>query len=269
MGMVGDLQKLHEKYSARGLRVVAVSDEPTEDVAKTMRAKGATFWIGIDGDQKTLRAYSTRGTRPLPQFYLVDVEGKVVHSKRPTEAQIEALLEKVMIPELGRKLHTELDAARAFYERDVLGRAWLETTRTAASKTEQVATDTAFLRKKIKRYAAWQRARIEAAITEKRLDSAMAELVVFEARFAGLDDAAWAEAQIKTLAKSEGVQAQRFAWGKLRKALAKEVKGASTPGGLSKGARKSVAFAYAKIVTKHADSTAAKIAQQRIDALAR
>lgn len=227
-----------------------------------MEGKGARYWIGIDNEQVTMQRYAGEGSLAIPRYYLVDVDGVVVSSELPDEEQIEALLKRVFEPALGRDLHQELVSAREQYERGAAGAAWKAAGLLVESEDETLAADAAFLRSKVERYLAWQKERIERALKQSERAAAMGELLVFEVRFAGMDAATWATEQIKTLTKHADIHAQRFAWNKLRKALAKEAKGAK-----SRGARSSLVYAYKKIIKSHAGSVAASIAQERIRAL--
>jgi hypothetical protein len=171
-------------------------------------------------------------------------------------------LQRVFEPALGRTLHAGLADASADYERGAAGAAWLAAEKALAAPDEALAKDAAYLREKVEKYSAWQRERIERALAEQKWPDAMGDLLVFETRFEGMDCAAWAKARIAALAKEPDIHSDRFAWDKLRKALAKEMKGAD-----SASARKSAVFAYSAIVKAHASSPAARIASERIRAL--
>ena len=227
-----------------------------------MEGKGAGYWIGIDSDQVTLPRYAGEGSLPLPRYYLIDVDGMVVSSDLPDDEQVEELLKRVFVPALGRDLHEKLAAARADYERGAAGAGWLAAGKHVDSEDKTLAEDAVFLREKVERYSVWQRERIERALGKGQRAEAMGELLVFEMRFAKMDASKWATEQIKELKQHKDIHAERFAWDKLRKAIAKEAKGVK-----SKGARKSVVYAYSKIVKSHKKSAAAEIAAQRIKAL--
>ncbi|MCA9315077.1 MAG: TlpA family protein disulfide reductase [Planctomycetes bacterium] len=264
MQEVGHLQELHATYAARGFMVVAISDEEPAQVRSAMEEHGAGYPIGIDTRQASLRAYAGSGSLSLPCFYLVDVDGVVVSQGLPTPQVIEEQLRRVMDPALGRELHASLSSAVADYERDACGRAWVASGKHTASDDAKLAEDAAFLRAKVERYAAWQRERIEKAIAAEKHEDAMADLVIFEIRFDGMEATAWAQQQIDRLAEEEVVHAERFAWSKLRKALAKEMKGTDSAGKL-----KSVLYAYKKLGDAHPATVAARIAAERSEALSR
>ncbi len=266
MSKVGHLQKLHETYGKRGFVMIGIADEEhPKHVAKAMKAKEATYPIGVDVRQRTVDGYATKGVLPLPRFYLVDVDGVVVSSAQrepPTAAQIEAQLERVMLPELDRALHESLASVVADYERDACGLAWKTATKHTTSEDAKVAEDARFLRAKVERYAAWQRERIKKLLKANTHVQAMAELVVFERRFDGMDVADWARKQIGTLLKVKPIHEQRFAWDKLRKAMAKEWRGVE-----SVGKRRSVKLAYRQLIKKYEETRPAKIAAARLEAL--
>ena len=90
----------------------------------------------------------------------------------------------------------------------------------------------------------------------------MAELVVFERRFDGMEAAGWASERISALLETKPIYAERFAWGKLRKAMAKEWRGVDTA-----GKRQSVKLAYRQLIKKHKGSRPAQLAAARLEAL--
>ncbi len=266
MSKVDRLQELHETYGPRGFVMIGIADEDHPDkVEKAMKARGVTYPIGVDVRQRTVRSYATKGALPLPRFYFVDVDGVVLASAErdpPTPKQIEAQLERVFLPALGRSLHADLAAAVDDYERDACGLVWKRAGARAKSDDETLAEDARFLRAKVERYAAWQRERIEKLRKADAHEDAMAELVLYERRFDGMEGADWSRKQIKALLEIPAIHAERFAWGKLRKAMAKEWKGVG-----SSGKRRSVQVAYRRIVKQHGASRPGKIASARLAAL--
>ena len=72
-----ELQRLHERYGARGLRVLAVSvDRGGDDkVAAFVRDHGATFTIGHDPDAQVQERYQTMG---VPESFLIAADGTLL-----------------------------------------------------------------------------------------------------------------------------------------------------------------------------------------------
>src|SRR5687768_7339068 len=99
-------------------------DEPPEDVRKVLPEAPGNLWVGMDTSQSTLQRYATEGSMPIPRFYLVDAEGKVVGQDVPEPADLERLLERVFVPALGRTLAPALDGARTAYDLGRPGAAW-------------------------------------------------------------------------------------------------------------------------------------------------
>jgi hypothetical protein len=256
------LQDLHRKYFDRGFRVLCVLDEPVDEVRKVLPEAPGNLWVGVDTSQSTMKRYATEGALPIPRFYFVDDEGEVVAQQIPTDADVEKRLERVFIPALGRALAPALDAARALYDRGRPGAAWQAAGSLCESGDAEVAADAQFLREKVETYATWQKDRIERQAEKGDVAAAMADLVLFEFRFASLEFAAWATKRIADLEKDEKVRADRFAWKKVRAALQKEAKA-----GTSKSALQSVATAYRTVVKDHPDTKAAAIAKERMEAL--
>ena len=72
-----ELQRLHEQYGGRGLRVLAVSvDRGGDDkVATFARDHGATFAIGHDPDGTVQDRYQTMG---VPESFLIAADGTLL-----------------------------------------------------------------------------------------------------------------------------------------------------------------------------------------------
>jgi cytochrome c biogenesis protein CcmG/thiol:disulfide interchange protein DsbE len=73
----GDLERLHRDYSARGVRVVAVSVDESDDarVARFAKSEGATFTIAHDPERRVQALFQTVG---VPETYLVSRDGKLL-----------------------------------------------------------------------------------------------------------------------------------------------------------------------------------------------
>jgi thiol-disulfide isomerase/thioredoxin len=72
-----ELDNLHQEYSARGLRVLAVSVDDGGDsaVESFVREQGARFVIGRDAQGRVQRLFQTVG---VPESFLISGDGKLV-----------------------------------------------------------------------------------------------------------------------------------------------------------------------------------------------
>ena len=62
MQQVGHLQKLHEKYFDKGLRIIAVTAEPAGTVeSAVVKQRGGKYWMASDPARTTMGRYTTRG----------------------------------------------------------------------------------------------------------------------------------------------------------------------------------------------------------------
>jgi thiol-disulfide isomerase/thioredoxin len=85
------VQKLHERYKDRGLRVLAISYE-ADDVLQPFLAKNAyTMTVGSDPTKKVVNAYAIKS---WPTSILIDKEGKIARIGDPYS--IEAAIEKAL-----------------------------------------------------------------------------------------------------------------------------------------------------------------------------
>ncbi len=68
------LEKLHKRYKAKGLHVVAISLGNNDRSKKYIEQKGLTFPVGVDGRKTTSSRY---GVRAIPATFLVGCDGRL------------------------------------------------------------------------------------------------------------------------------------------------------------------------------------------------
>lgn len=99
MAMPG-LQKLHESLKDKGVVVVGVSlDDDGAEAVKFMTKKKYTYLGLVDG-KDVAQAY---GIGPIPQFYVIGVDGKVIHHAIGFDPKNEKKLEEVIVKHLEEK----------------------------------------------------------------------------------------------------------------------------------------------------------------------
>ena len=69
-----DMEKLYTKYEAKGLTVIAVSDEDRETVTKFLAKNNYSFPIALDPDRKVNTAFAVEG---IPKSFIFDREGRL------------------------------------------------------------------------------------------------------------------------------------------------------------------------------------------------
>jgi len=70
-----DMQKLYERFSSKGLVVLAVSDEKRETVEDFLKKQNYTFPVVLDPGRKVNTAFGIEG---IPNSFLFDREGRLV-----------------------------------------------------------------------------------------------------------------------------------------------------------------------------------------------
>jgi peroxiredoxin len=95
------LDSLYKKYKDRGLEVIGVTidREPVDTIQGTVKERGLSFPILLDGEKKAMKAYQARG---LPTAFILDRNGIIVDkqvgvynwSSPASEQFIEKLLKK-------------------------------------------------------------------------------------------------------------------------------------------------------------------------------
>lgn len=107
MGAVAHLNELNEKYSDRGLSVVAITSEEKEPTEKWIADKGATYAYAYEpGEFAGISASGRCGIEYLPRAILVSTSGVVVFSGSPrdlSDADIERALDGALQPPLWKR----------------------------------------------------------------------------------------------------------------------------------------------------------------------
>jgi peroxiredoxin len=88
-----DMQALYERFSPRGLVILAISDETPEKVEPFIAAQKYTYSVLLDPGRKVNQLFSVNG---IPKSFLYDRDGKLVTQAidRRTSAQFLAMLKQ-------------------------------------------------------------------------------------------------------------------------------------------------------------------------------
>jgi len=70
-----DMEKLYQRFAAKGLVVLAVSDEERDTVTGFLQKQNYTFPVLLDPDRKVHTAFNVEG---IPKSFLFDRAGKLV-----------------------------------------------------------------------------------------------------------------------------------------------------------------------------------------------
>jgi len=219
MQQVGHLQKLHEKYFDQGLRIIAITAEPTGPVENAVVEKrGGKYWIASDPGRSTMRRYTKQGRLGIPHAYLIDASGKVVSEGVPHESTIESLLKDAFNPALGKELDSALKRAVRSYEKGDYGKAWSQVARDLEDDDRKVADDAAYLQKRCTEVAEWHKKQVESAIASRDYAMAIEDLERIEDAFDGMEVVLWARKKLEELEKDEQVETELKAWKMYEKA---------------------------------------------------
>jgi hypothetical protein len=262
MRKVGDLSTLHEKYFARGFRVVATSSEPIDLLRRQVVEKlGAKYWVGSDNGRDGIEAFiDGNGGLSIPHYVLVDARGKVVGHDVPDEEQIERLLESVLVRDVGRDLHQKLAAARACYDAGAYGAAFTAAKNLQKDPDAAVVADAGFLIERIEVCAKHDKDRLlELPQTEQ--PEVFVKALLAARLYEGHPLGVIAQESVKKRETTPGIKPHRAAFTALDKALRQEIRSISWP-----SERKAVEKAYEELLKKHA-GVAAATARTRLDAL--
>jgi thiol-disulfide isomerase/thioredoxin len=94
------LETMHERYSAKGLRIIAMNVDKTREAATEFLAHyPATFTVAFDPKGATAEAFHVKG---MPSSFLVAPDGTVLHASTGFDAKtgknLEALIQKACTP---------------------------------------------------------------------------------------------------------------------------------------------------------------------------
>ncbi len=84
--MTPNLNELHDKFAAQGVKVVGLTDDNEEAALKAANKLGIKYAINVDTSVETLRDYSVMA---LPTMFVVDKKGVIRHAAiglQPVEA---------------------------------------------------------------------------------------------------------------------------------------------------------------------------------------
>lgn len=90
------IQKLHDRYSSRGLTVLAISYETPAVMEPFLTKNAYSMPVGSDPEKKTVAAYAVKS---WPTTVVLDKEGKLAHIGSPYDA--EAVVERLLGLEAG------------------------------------------------------------------------------------------------------------------------------------------------------------------------
>lgn len=260
MAQVGHLQKLNEKYFDKGLRIIAITAEPT-GTAEMVTKKGGKYWIASDPGRSTIGRYKT-GSVGIPHAYLIDASGTVVSEGVPSEQRIEELLKDAFNPSLGKELHKSLKAAVKLYDKGSYGKAWAAVARATQNEDRTIAADALYLQKRCEEVAKWHQTQVENAIKAKDYATAYADFKAIPKTFDGMEIVLWARELKASVDADKEAQTEL----KASKAFEKAQKKQDAAKGKAKKmgpARK----AYKSIVKKYPGTRAAKMAEEALRAL--
>lgn len=260
MQQVGHLQKLHEKYFDKGLRIVAISAEPVGTVeGAVVKQRGGKYWMASDPGRTTMGRYTKQGRIGIPHSYLIDATGTVVGEGIPSDSRIEELLKSAFNPALGKELHKSLSTAVRLYEKGDYGKAWAKVARATQDEDREVAADALYLQKRCEEVAKWHRDQVEAAIAAKDYPTACDDLDRIAKAFDGMEIVVWAREKSGELDADKAVQLELKAWKVYEKAQ-KRLESAEGKAKKMGPARK----AFESILKKYPGTRAAKLAEQAL-----
>ncbi len=91
---IPELNKLHAEYAARGLTIIAITEEEREVVQRFKKRRNINYTMAIDTDGKMHEAMRVSS---IPYAILVDEQRNILWRGNPAELD-EGMLEKYLLP---------------------------------------------------------------------------------------------------------------------------------------------------------------------------
>jgi thiol-disulfide isomerase/thioredoxin len=145
MAGIPHLQELHDHFAAKGLQIVATSDEDVNTIQSGMiNTKKPTYGV-VRADIGNL--YQTDG---IPHCWVLDAEGKCIYKGHPgnvTVAMVEGWVKDIPPATIEKEVAKELKGAVGAFNKGELGKSLAELEKVEASATDEaVKADAAFVR---------------------------------------------------------------------------------------------------------------------------
>ncbi len=83
-----EVQRIHERYSSRGLKVLAITNEPASVLEPFLAKNGYTFTVGSDPQERVVGAY---GIHAFPTAFVIGKDGNVAGISRPFDLGAQAV----------------------------------------------------------------------------------------------------------------------------------------------------------------------------------
>lgn len=210
---------MQEKYGAKGLQVIAITNEARGLVDKFIEETGAkSHGIVIEGTDSAA-AFEIKG---FPTAYLIGPNGKILAAGHPSESQIESALQQVRLaPALPAALKTFEPALKKEKFAEVRGKvAKLVEAGTLTADEDKQAAD------ELLKWIDWlAQSGIDAAKAEGEKGNWYEASALLEDTikvFKGLPQAVEADAQLKAILADKSKKDEITAWKKLEDAKAKQ-----------------------------------------------
>jgi hypothetical protein len=227
MAKVGDLSSLHVKYFDLGLRVVAISSEPTERLeSKLIKDAGAKYWVGSDPEDESSNRYSKAGAPYIPRIYVVGTDGTVLGNEIPKEAALLALLEAPLLATPPR--HAKLARASAAFEVANYGYAYRSAQSLGKDADAAVVADATSLRQQIVALADFRRRQFAGPQSGSANDR-YGQLQRFGCEFEGVEGTKWVQPELTALERDEQVKRFLAEWARLRNVVRTEMNAEGKP----------------------------------------
>jgi hypothetical protein len=248
------LNELRASFGEKGLRILAISNEPASKVEPFIAEQGITYTVGLSTD-----ALSVYGGGGIPHAYLIGPDGVVLWEGNPhglPKDEVERALKSTFTL---RAVAPELKAAATAFEKGKLSEAKSLAEAAKAKGGREVEADADYILGKIAEIvAAWQQ---DAAKADADPIDVLESLAMIQKHYPGTVESAAAAASEKELRANPAVQKELDAWKKLDKLIADVKKAEGDPKKLKPIQKKIALF-----IEANGSSKAAKRAQQLLAA---
>ena len=264
MSFIPHLVEFHEKYSDKGLAIIAITSDDKAVIEKFAKEKGITYPVAFDPSRKVGNV--DYGVTGIPHGFLLDPKGVVVWEGHPASLQVTDIEEQLKRADVFslREVDKSLAKAAEAFKKGLFAAAQKSADEILKKKdaTETQKTDAQYILDEIKGVAERKMASAKEAAEAKRFLSAQEDYGFLADHFKGTDTEKEAKDALKALLADPAAKKEIEAAKALKNILEHDGKIKN-----EKSRRATMMNDLKAFLAKYKDTDAAKQAEEQLNSL--